>query len=163
MAFGGYLGFPDSENTGSEENRISDFTYNYVHFYFTMILSVKYFLIAVMLKCSFGIPWCVKSQKSADLIYTAAEGWNLALSNNILNMNFFVTEPGIRFKFKFLCGERCINSINLQLNNTLVSHPPLLFIFINLTYFGLAFSFNMRILFLFQQQLFRMRKGPVAN
>jgi hypothetical protein len=74
MAFGGYLGFPDSENTGSEENRITDFTYSYVHFYFTMILSVKYFLIAAMLKCSFGIPWCVKSENSADLIYTAAEG-----------------------------------------------------------------------------------------
>jgi hypothetical protein len=78
-------------------------------------------------------------------------------------MNFFVTEPGIRFKFHFLCGECYINSINLDLNNTLVSHPPLLFIFINLTYLGLAFSFNMRILFPFRQQLFRIRKGSVAN
>ena len=39
-----------------------------------VILCVKYLLIAAMLKCSFGIQWCVKSQNSPDLIYTAAEG-----------------------------------------------------------------------------------------
>jgi len=48
----------------------------------------------------------------------------------------------MRFKFRLLCGECYINSINLQLNNTLVSHPPLLLTFINLTYLGLAFGFN---------------------
>jgi len=39
-----------------------------------VIISVKYFLIAAMFKCSFGIQCCLKSQKSADLIQAAAEG-----------------------------------------------------------------------------------------
>jgi hypothetical protein len=63
MAFGGHPRFSDSENTGSKENCITDFTQNNVHFYFMVIPSVKYFLIAAMLECSFGIQWCVNLKR----------------------------------------------------------------------------------------------------
>jgi hypothetical protein len=72
-----------------------------------VILSVKCFLIAAMRKYSFGIQWCVKSQKSEDLIYTAVEGWNLALSNEFWIWTSLLRNQVLGLNFIF-CVENVI-------------------------------------------------------